>query len=266
MASQVVKDRAVTIRRACWLFSISQTCYRYQPKLSDENAWIADWLLRLAYTHRTWGFGLCFLWLRNVKGKRYNHKRVYRIYRELELNLRIKPKRRMKRDKPEALAVPQQINEVWSMDFMHEALSDGRSFRTFNVIDDFNREGLGIEVDLSLPSARIIRALEHIIEWRGKPKALRLDNGPEHISHEFRQWAESQGIELRFIQPGKPAQNAYVERFNRTVRHEWLDQTIFQSIAHAQETATQWLWLYNTERPNTAIGGVTPYQKLAMVA
>ena len=102
--------------------------------------------------------------------------------------------------------------------------------------------------------------------WRGKPKALRLDNGPEHISHEFRQWAESQGIELRFIQPGKPAQNAYVERFNRTVRHEWLDQTIFQSIAHAQETATQWLWLYNTERPNTAIGGVTPYQKLAMVA
>lgn len=148
---------------------------------------------------------------------------------------------------------------------MHDALSDGRRFRTFNVIDDFNREGLGIEVDLSLPSARIIRALEHIIEWRGKPKALRLDNGPEHISYEFRQWAESQGIELRFIQPGKPAQNAYVERFNRTVRHEWLDQTIFQSIAHAQETATRWLSLYNTERPNTAIGGITPYQKLAMV-
>jgi hypothetical protein len=137
MAGQVVKKQEIAIRRACWLFSISQTCYRYQPKLSDENGRIADWLLRLAYTQRTWGFGLCFLWLRNVKGMPYNHKRVYRIYRELELNLRIKPRRRLKRDKPEALAGPQQINEVWSMDFMHDALADGRSFRTFNVIDDF---------------------------------------------------------------------------------------------------------------------------------
>ena len=112
--------------------------------------------------------------------------------------MRIKPKRRMKRDKPKALAVPQQTNEVWSIDFMHDALSDGRSFRTFNVIDDFNREGLGIEVDLSLPSARIIRALERIIEWRGKPKALRLDNGPEHISQIFRQWADEHGCQRQF--------------------------------------------------------------------
>lgn len=264
MAGQVVKKRGIAIKRACWLFSISQTCYRYRPKLSDENAWISDCLLRLTHANRTWGFGLCFLWLRNVKGKHYNHKRVYRIYQELELNLRIKPKRRLKRDKPQTLAVPQWINEVWSIDFMHDALSDGRSFRTFNVIDDFNREGLGIEVDLSLPSARIIRALERIIEWRGKPKALRLDNGPEHISQKFRQWADDHGIELQFIQPGKPAQNAYVERFNRTVRQEWLNLTIFESIAHAQETATRWLWLYNGDRPNTAIGGITPYQKLAM--
>ena len=266
MAKRVVEQRGIAIGRACRLFSISETCYRYQPKLSDDNARIADWLLRLTCTNRAWGFGLCFLYLRNVKGMPYNHKRVYRIYRALELNLRIKPKRRLKRDKPEALAVPQRINEVWSVDFMHDRLSDGRAFRTFNVMDDFNREGLGIEVDLSLPSARIIRALERIIQWRGKPGALRLDNGPEHISQEFRQWAEDRKIELRFIQPGKPAQNAYVERFNRTVRHEWLDLTIFESIAHAQETATQWLWRYNAERPNTAIGGMTPYQRLAMVA
>jgi putative transposase len=176
MAVRVVKERGIAIKRACGLFSISETCYRYHATLSGDNARISDWLLRLAYANRTWGFGLCFLWLRNVKGMPYNHKRVYRIYRQRELNLRIKPKRRLKRDEPQALAVPQRINEVWSMDFMHDALSNGRSFRTFNVIDDFNREGLGIEVDLSLPSARIIRALEHIIEWRGKPKALRLDN------------------------------------------------------------------------------------------
>jgi putative transposase len=120
--------------------------------------------------------------LRNVQGFVWNHKRVYRIYRELELNLRIKPKKRLAREKPQALSVPEQINEVWSMDFMHDQLSDGRSFRLFNVIDDFNREGLGIEVDFSLPAERVIRSLNQIIEWRGKPKTIRCDNGPEYIS------------------------------------------------------------------------------------
>lgn len=256
----------MSIRRACQLFSISEACYRYQPKRSDENALIADWLLRLTYTNRRWGFGLCFLYLRNVKGYPYNHKRVYRIYRELELNLRIKPKRRLKRDKPDPLEVPKQINCTWSIDFMHDRLADGRSIRTFNVLDDYNREGLGIEVDLSLPSKRVIRALERIMEWRGKPKVIRSDNGPEYISHEFQAWAEQQGIKLLFIQPGKPAQNAYVERFNRTVRHEWLNEHLFESIEHAQETATEWLWRYNAERPNMALGGITPHQKLAKAA
>lgn len=256
----------MSIRRACQLFSISETCYRYQPKLSDENAMIADWLLRLTYTNRRWGFGLCFLYIRNVKGYPYNHKRVYRIYRELELNLRIKPKRRLKRDKPDTLEVPKQINCTWSIDFMHDRLADGRSLRTFNVLDDYNREGLGIEVDLSLPSKRVIRTLERIMEWRGKPNVIRSDNGPEYISHDFQAWAKQQGIKLLFIQPGKPAQNAYVERFNRTVRHEWLNEHLFESIEHAQETATEWLWRYNAERPNMALGGITPYQKLAKAA
>ena len=138
-------------------FMISQTCYRYQRKLSDENVVIADWLVRLTHNQKNWGFGLCFLHLRNVKGYGWNHKRVYRIYRELELNLRIKPKKRIVREKPQPLVVPDGINQVWSMDFMHDQLSDGRSFRLFNVLDDFNREGLGIEVDLSLPAARVIR-------------------------------------------------------------------------------------------------------------
>ena len=266
MAQRAVKERAVSIRLACEAFSISETCYRYQAKLSSDNALIADWLLRLTYTNRTWGFGLCFLYLRNVKGYGYNHKRIYRIYRELELNLRIKPKRRLKRDQPDELAVPRQINDTWSMDFMHDRLNDGRSFRTFNVIDDYNREGLGIEVDLSLPSVRVIRALERIIEWRGKPRIIRCDNGPEYISQQLIEWARKQQIRLQYIQPGKPQQNAYVERFNRTVRHEWLDQHLFASIRHAQETATQWLWCYNNERPNMALGGITPKQKLQMAA
>ena len=149
---------------------------------------------------------------------------------------------------------------------MHDRLGDGRAIRTFNVLDDYNREGLGIEVDLSLPAPKVIRALERIIEWRGKPQVIRSDNGPEYISAEFQCRADSNGIELLFIQPGKPTQNAYIERFNRTVRHEWLDEHIFESVEHAQATATQWLWRYNTERPHMALGGITPKQKLAQAA
>ena len=266
MAKDVVKRRGVSIKVACTAFLISETCYRYQPTLSDENAKIADWLVRLTHNQRNWGFGLCFLYLRNVRGFGWNHKRVYRIYRALELNLRIKPKRRLVREKPEPLAVPEAINHSWSMDFMHDRLEDGRAIRLFNVIDDFNREGLGIEVDFSLPAERVIRSLERIIEWRGKPALLRCDNGPEYISAALRTWAEQRDIRLMYIQPGKPQQNAYVERYNRTVRYDWLGQYLFGSIEEVQSFATRWLWTYNNERPNMGLGGITPKQKLAQVA
>lgn len=266
MASKAVDQYGLSIRLACQTFNISESCYRYQSTLSHENELIADWLLRLTQRHRNWGFGLCFLFLRNVKGFAWNHKRVYRIYKALELNLRIKPKKRLKRERPEPLAVPERINRCWSMDFMHDQLSDGRSYRLFNVIDDFNREGLGIEVDLSLPALRVTRALDQIIEWRGKPAMIRCDNGPEYISGELIAWAERRQITLLHIQPGKPQQNAYVERYNRTVRYDWLAQYLFDSIAEVQEFATRWLWSYNHERPNMALGGITPKQKMAMVA
>ena len=266
MARKAVEEKSLTIRLACAAFTISETCYRYKPKLSSENDEIADWLIRLTHNQRNWGFGLCFLYLRNIKGYGWNHKRVYRIYRELELNLRIKPKKRIVREKPEPLIVPSAPNEVWSMDFMHDQLSDGRSFRLFNVLDDYNREGLDIEVDFSLPSVRVIRSLEQIIEWRGKPNVLRCDNGPEYISEALLGWAKRQGIHIEHIQPGKPQQNAYIERYNRTVRYDWLAHNLFESIEEVQEHATRWLWVYNNERPNTAIGGITPKQKLALTA
>ena len=264
MARQAVAGGRTSIRHACRTFEVSETCFRYQGQASEENARIADWLVRLTTAYRDWGFGLCFLHLRNVKGFGWNHKRVYRIYRELELNLRIKPRKRLVRERPEPLAVPARINQVWSMDFMHDQLSDGRSFRLFNVLDDFNREGLGIEVDLSLPSGRVIRALEQIIEWRGKPEAIRCDNGPEYISGALLSWAERHGIRIDHIQPGKPQQNAYVERYNRTVRYAWLARILFDSIEQVQDHATRWLWTYNHERPNMALGGITPMQKLAL--
>ena len=262
MAVTAVAQKNISIALACRTFGISETCYRYEGKLSDENERIATLLLGIVQVHRTWGFGLCFLYLRNVKGHSWNHKRVYRIYRELELSLRIKPRKRLIRAVPEALAVPAAPNVSWSMDFMADRLEDTRAFRLFNVLDDFNREGLGIEVDFSLPTPRVIRSLDQIIAWRGRPLSIRVDNGPEYISEALKQWAATNGIALRHIQPGKPQQNAYIERYNRTVRHEWLGQYNFSTINEVQDHATQWLWTYNNERPTVGIGGITPAQKL----
>ena len=232
--------------------------------MSSTNEEIADRLIRLTHNQRNWGFGLCYLYLRNVKGFKWNHKRVYRIYRALELNLRIKPRKRLVREKPETLAVPEMINQTWSMDFMHDQLANGRSIRLLNVLDDYNREGLGIEVDFSLPSERVTRSLDQIIEWRGQPAKIRCDNGPEYNSAVLQNWAKRKGIRIEFIQPGKPQQNAYIERYNRTIRYDWLSHYLFDSVDEVQNFASDWLWTYNHERPNMALGGITPKQKLAM--
>lgn len=266
MAKDIARQGVLSIEKICTLFRISETCFRYKAKPGQENQVIADWLVRLTSTYRNWGFGLCFLYLRNVKGFCWNHKRVYRIYRELELNLRIKPKKRLVREKPEPLSVPDTINESWSMDFMHDQLGNSRRYRLLNVIDDYNREALDIEVDFSLPSERVIRTLDQIIEWRGKPQKIRMDNGPEYISHKLKEWADRLEIALVYTEPGNPQQNAYVERFNRTVRYDWLSQEIFETIEEVQNKATHFCWYYNNQRPNMALGGITPKQKLALAA
>ena len=163
--------------------------------------------------------------------------------------------------------MPDAPNVTWSMDFMADRLSPSDAckhalpgngwsgVRLLNVLDDFNREGLGIEVDFSLPAERVIRSLNRIIERRGKPKTIRVDNGPEYIRSKLLEWAEKQGIAIQHIQPGKPQQNAYIERYNRTVRHEWLDQHIIENIEEAHDFATQWLWTYKNDRPNMASAG-----------
>ena len=156
------------------------------------------------------------------------------------------------------------VGAVVAMTF--RAAIDGRAFRLLNVLDGFNREGLGIKVDFCLPAERVMRSLDRIIEWRGKPGTIRVDNGPEYISEKLMKWAEKQRVATLHIQPGQPQQNAYIERYNRTVRHEWLDQYIIESIEEAQDFATQWLWTYNNDRPNMGIGGITPAQKLKMAA
>jgi len=148
----------------------------------------------------------------------------------LELNLPLKPKKRLVREKPEPLAVPETMDNSWFMDFMHDQLSDGRRYHLLNVINDFNREGLGIEVDISLPTERVIRALGQVIEWWGQPRSVHCDNGPEYISGKLSAWAENWGIQPMLIQSGKPQQNAYIERYNRTVRYDWLAQYLLKVL------------------------------------
>ncbi|ADP11780.1 hypothetical protein EJP617_20990 [Erwinia sp. Ejp617] len=260
MAQDAVRRRNISVRFACQLFVVSESCYRYQAKLREDNDAIADWLLRITDSQRNRGFGLFFLTLRNVKGFRFNHKRVYRIDCELSLNMRIKPKKRLKRIKPEPLAVPENSNECGSMGFMHDRLSDGRTVRLLNVTDDFNREALATEGDFSLPANRVVRTLEQLIEWKGKPAAIRCDNGSEYTGNLLILWAAQQNITLRFIQPGKPQQNAYNERYDRTVRYDWLGQHLFSSLDELQNYATRWQYFYNHQRPNMALNGYTPMQ------
>ena len=261
MAKEVMLSKGLSVRRVCRLFCISETTYRYTSKLNDDNERIAQLLLGITNEHRTWGFQLCYLYIRNVLKLQFNHKRVYRIYCELCLNLRIKPKRRVKRERPEKLASAQFQNHIWSMDFMHDNLIDGRKYRTLNIIDDYNREALETEIDFSLPAARVIRTLDRLIEHRDKPFAIRCDNGPEYISESLKQWAKINEIELWYIQPGNPQQNGYVERFNRTMRYELLNQCLFESIEQVKQQSTQWLWMYNNVRPHIANGGMPPVFK-----
>lgn len=180
----------------------------------------------------------------------------------MSLNLRIKPKKRLNRELPLPLAVPEKENECWSMDFMHDQLADGRSCRLFNVIDDFNRESLIIDADISLPPERVIRSLEQIIEWKGKPKAIRCDNGPEYISQKLADWTEKWDYVVVYS-TWQSAARSDIERFNRTVRYDWLSYYIYTDIEELQDRATRWLWTYNNdnERPNMGIGGITPIQK-----
>jgi len=200
-----------------------------------------------------------FAYLKN-QGRSWNHKRVRRVYREIGLNLRVKPKKRLPVRNPQPLAAPVEANISWSLDFMHDSLVNGRTIRTLNIIDEFNREELWIEVDTSIPAARVVRVLDMLALWRGYPKQLRLDNGPELISQTLADWAAEHDVDLAFIQPGKPAQNAFIERFNRTYREAVLDAFLFHTVAEVQAITEDWLEEYNSIRPHEALGDVPPYQ------
>lgn len=256
VARWLVAEHGLSKRRAARCCSISSGCYRYESRRQPDDE-IVDVLTRLAASRPRWGFGLMFDWTRH-HGHRWNHKRVYRVYKELELNLRIKPKRRFPSRNPVPLDDAERPNDCWSLDFMSDSLTDGRSYRTLNVIDDYNREGLAVEVDHSLPSERVVRVLDQVAEERGYPRKLRSDNGPEFIARAITTWAEENEVELAPIQPGKPTQNAYIERFNRTFRQEVLDLYAFEALDEVRNESTRWLYRYNHDRPHLALDRQTP--------
>jgi putative transposase len=190
--------------------------------------------------------------------QQWNHKRIYRVYKLLKLNRKRKGKRRLPSRVKQPLVKQEQINQSWSMDFMSDSMVGGRRFRTFNLIDDCTREVLAIEIDTSLSSKRIIRTLERVILDRGKPNIIRTDNGPEFTSKDLELWARDHEIQIQFIQPGRPMQNGYIERFNRIYRESILDAYLFFELDQVRTLTEEWMDEYNLRRPHESLGNLTP--------
>lgn len=237
---------------------IARSTLRYQAVARDDSG-VIEFIEKHIAVNPRHGFGLLYDSARH-QGKPWGKTVMWRVYCEMRLNLPRRGKKRLPARIKQPLDHASRPNQHWSCDFMSDALWSGRRFRTFNVIDEFNREGLRIEVDTSLPALRVIRALSELVEVRGAPLTIRLDNGPEFIAQALADWAASRGIALRHIQPGKPTQNAYCERFNKTYRTEVLDCYVFDSLTEVRAMTEDWLHRYNHDRPHESLGRIPPVE------
>lgn len=248
--------------------STSRTVFRYRSNLPERDEPVITELNRLAGRHPGYGFWKMYQRLR-LEGFIWNHKRIYRVYTNLNLNIRRKHKRRLPTRFRIEAQVPQIPNQIWSMDFMHDVLYNGRKIKILNILDEFNRQALSMTVDTTIGASRVVETLNRLIEINGKPQYIRTDNGPEFISHILLDWCHKKRIQHQFIQPGKPSQNCYIERFNGTFRKEILDAYVFYSLDELRSRTESWKTEYNTYRPHDSLGGITPerfllnYGKLA---
>jgi putative transposase len=254
----LVDAKSLSERRACRVIRQPRATHRRTcvGRLRHDEV-IERRLLELAHAHKKWGCPQLHSQLRH-EGHRINHKRTQRLYDERKLSLRRRRRHRLPERVRQVLLQPVRPNQCWSMDFMSDSLASGRAYRTFNVIDDYARDALTIEIDFSLTAQRVIRVLDQLCDWHGKPEAIRSDNGPEFRSGDVQAWASAKNIQWNFIQPGCPAQNAYVERFNGTYRSEVLDLNQFNTLDQAREATRTWLKIYNEERTHSAIGHLPP--------
>ncbi len=257
MARDLIATHDVSLSRACRVVNIDRKTYRHFPKRKQDETMLEDLLKQFSAQYPTYGFVKLFNLIRE-KGYPFNHKRVYRIYCDLRLNLKIKPKKRLAPRTAIKLIQPSIMNECWSLDFMSDALITDKRIRTANVIDDCNRGAIGILASFSLTSRRITRWLDQLALRQSYPKRIRVDSGPENISHHFQKWAKKHNVFIQYIEPGKPAQNAYIERFNRTYREAVLDMYLFRNIEEVQHMTDNWIKHYNEERPHEALNNLTP--------
>lgn len=249
----------LSLRQACKTFNISTSVYKYKPLNRADDISLYNRLVAMAEKWPTWGFWKLNSRLR-LEGCAINHKRVYRLYKKARLHLRRRTRKRVPLRIKQPLLQPLMPNLNWSMDFMRDTLWIGKPFRTFNIIDDFNREALNITVAKSITSERVVKELNQLVEWRGLPQSIRVDNGPEFIAQALKDWCEDpiRKIELIFIQKGKPSQNGYIERLNKTFREDVLDAYQFEQVAQAQVYANEWMWMYNNERPHESLNNLPP--------
>ena len=231
--------------------------YYYRNKLPDDTEIISK-LNELAEKYPTRGFDNYYGKLRN-EGLEWNRKRVLRVYRQMNLTKRRKRKRRLPSRVKKILHSPGKLNHTWSIDFMSDALTNGRRFRVLNIIDDYNREALCTSAAISIPAERLVKHVQELVMERGKPEIIRTDNGPEFISKGFSLYCKSNGITIQYIQPGKPAQNAYIERFNKTFREDVLDAYLFESIEQVNYEAYKWQLDYNQNHPHKSLNGMSPW-------
>jgi putative transposase len=248
---------SISKRRACRLAGISRSTLDYLPRVNPGDQLLTAKIISLAQERRRFGYRRIHALLRR-EGVSVNHKRVYRLYRLSDLAVRKRKRRKGIMVQREPLERPAKRNEVWSMDFVMDALFNGRRIKILAIVDDCTRELVDLVVDFGISGRYVTRVLDRAARFRGYPKAIRTDQGPEFTSHVMDQWAYDNGVKLKLIQPGKPTQNAYIESFNGKFRDECLNEHWFQSIDHARVIIQDWKTDYNENRPHSMLGYQTP--------
>jgi putative transposase len=251
---------ALSVVKACRIAGLSRRAwYRGdgRERADKKDAPVIEALNKVVGEHPRWGFWMCYHRLRNL-GHGWNHKRVWRVYKAMKLNRKRRAKRRLPYREAAPLGTPPVVNNTWSFDFMSDTIYSGTRFRVLNIIDEGVREALDIVVDTSITAARVVRHLEQLKAERGLPHAIRVDNGPEMTAGVFSEWCRRNDVRIDYIQPGKPNQNAYIERFNRSYREEVLDPHIFSNLSQVRDLSWAWMLSYNEERPHSSLGNIPP--------